>query len=396
MIHTGYSVPGYGSMISDSPRMDAYVSALRGVINSDSVVLDIGTGTGIFAMLACKMGCRHVFALEPDNAIQIGRDSAIANGFADRITFIQKRSDQITLPEKANVLISDLSGNLPLFQHHIPAIIDARERLLVEGAIQIAKQDQLMAVPVEVPVLYSNRVVSPWDDKNYGLDLQSAKKLSVNLPSSVLSWPEKITAESYFSAPKRWATLDYTTIQTPDVKAEINWVAERTGTCHGIITWFDRMVDNHNFITNAPHIFSVDRPDGVYGSLFFPLQQPIILNAGDSVSVAIEANLIGDDYVWRWESRVLDADNQQTKARFRQSSFLGGALTLADLERREAGYIPKQSENAIVELFILSRINDELTLGDIANQLITQFPTRFTDWRDALTFSSEVCERHVC
>ena len=139
MIHTGYSVTGYGSMISDSQRMDAYVSALSGVINSDSVELDIGTGIGIFAMLACKMGCRHVFALEPDNAIKIGRDSAIANGFADRITFIQKRSDQVTLPEKANVLVSDLSGNLPLFQHHIPAIIDARERLLVEGAIQIAK-----------------------------------------------------------------------------------------------------------------------------------------------------------------------------------------------------------------------------------------------------------------
>ncbi len=397
MIHTGYSIAGYGTMISDSPRMDAYVNALRRVINPDSIVLDIGTGIGIFALLACKMGCRHVYALEPDNAIQVGRDSAAANGYADRISFIQARSDQVTLPEKANVLISDLSGNLPLFQHHIPAIIDARERLLVKDSIQIAKLDHLMAVPVETPVLSSNRLVSPWDNKNYSLDLQAGKKLVVNQPISVLFWPEKMTTESYFSKPKKWATIDYTTIQTPDVKAEINWIAERTGTCHGIVTWFERIVDEYNSITNAPHIFSTDRPDGVYGSMFFPWQHPIELSEGDSVSVAIEAHLVGNDYVWRWESKVLDVDEQKNiKAHFRQTSFLGGPLTLADLEKKEAGYIPKKSENATVEQFILSRINNELTLGNIANQLMTQFPARFTNWGDTISLVSEVCERHGC
>ena len=47
-----YSIMGYGEMIADSVRMDAYVRALRRAVKPGSVVLDIGTGTGIFAVVA--------------------------------------------------------------------------------------------------------------------------------------------------------------------------------------------------------------------------------------------------------------------------------------------------------------------------------------------------------
>mgnify|MGYP001184895145 CR=1 FL=1 len=72
-------------MIADRVRMDAYVRALRQAVVPGSVVIDIGTGTGIFAMLACQFGARRVYAIEPDDAIQVAREIAAANGFADRI-----------------------------------------------------------------------------------------------------------------------------------------------------------------------------------------------------------------------------------------------------------------------------------------------------------------------
>ncbi|MDH3444335.1 MAG: 50S ribosomal protein L11 methyltransferase, partial [Deltaproteobacteria bacterium] len=55
-----YSIFDYGSMIADHVRMDAYARALRRAVTADSVVLDIGTGTGIFALLACQFGARRV------------------------------------------------------------------------------------------------------------------------------------------------------------------------------------------------------------------------------------------------------------------------------------------------------------------------------------------------
>jgi hypothetical protein len=63
----------------------------------------------------------------------------MANGYADRITFHQTLSSAITLPQPADVIVSDLRGVLPLMQHHIPAIVDARQRLLAPGGVLIPR-----------------------------------------------------------------------------------------------------------------------------------------------------------------------------------------------------------------------------------------------------------------
>ena len=131
-----YSVGAYGEMIGDSIRMRAYTQALRDAVKPGSVVLDIGTGTGIFAMLAAQFGARRVYAIEPSDAIQVARDIAAASGCADRIEFIQDISTKVTLPERVDVIISDLRGVLPLHERHIPSIVDARERFLApEGQV---------------------------------------------------------------------------------------------------------------------------------------------------------------------------------------------------------------------------------------------------------------------
>ena len=77
-----YSVHTYGQMLADGPRMDAHVAALRRVVKPGSVVLDLGCGPGVFALLACRFGARRVFAIEPDNVIELARQAAKANGFA--------------------------------------------------------------------------------------------------------------------------------------------------------------------------------------------------------------------------------------------------------------------------------------------------------------------------
>ena len=61
-----FTLRNYGEMIDDAVRMDAYVAALRRVVKPGDVVLDIGTGTGIFAVLAARLGARRVFAVEPE------------------------------------------------------------------------------------------------------------------------------------------------------------------------------------------------------------------------------------------------------------------------------------------------------------------------------------------
>ena len=102
-----YSLAGYGQMIEDRVRLDAYARALRKTVRPGSVVLEIGTGPGIFAVLACQLGARRVYAIEPTPIIQVAREIAAANGCADRIEFIEDLSTRVTLPIQADVIVSD-------------------------------------------------------------------------------------------------------------------------------------------------------------------------------------------------------------------------------------------------------------------------------------------------
>ena len=61
-----YDLAGYGRMISDAVRRAAYERALARHVTPDTVVIDVGCGAGHFAMVAARLGARHVFAVEPD------------------------------------------------------------------------------------------------------------------------------------------------------------------------------------------------------------------------------------------------------------------------------------------------------------------------------------------
>ena len=116
-----YSLSGYASMLSDPIRVEAYEAALREAITPGCTVLEIGTGPGFFAVLACRMGAGLVHAVEPDDTIEVARELAEANGVADRIVFHQEMSTRVDIDDPADVLFSDLRGVLPLDEFHVPA-----------------------------------------------------------------------------------------------------------------------------------------------------------------------------------------------------------------------------------------------------------------------------------
>src|SRR6185295_17214434 len=187
-----YSLHFYGQMLADAPRMDAYAAALRHTVNRDSVVMDLGCGPGVFALLACKLGARRVYAVEPNNVIGLAREAAAANGFADRIEFFDKLSTEIALPEPATIIVSDLRGVLPFFQQHLPAIIDARKRLLARDGVLIPRRDVLWAAVVEAPEQYED-LVGPW--QKLDLDLSAGTRLITNNWRKIYLKPEQLLVD---------------------------------------------------------------------------------------------------------------------------------------------------------------------------------------------------------
>lgn len=381
---TGYWLASYGNMITERPRMGPYARALRQVVRPGCTVLDIGAGTGIFSLLACQLGAGHVHAVEPNGAIQVARQLATANGFSDRITFHQALSTEVCLPTPADVMVSDLRGVLPFFQHHIPSIVDARQRLLASGGVLIPCRDTLWATLVEDPELY-RPYAEPWLRNDYGLDLSAGQSLVVNTWRKANAKPDQILVE-----PQCWATLDYTNIVTPNVSGELSWVVERAGTAHGLLVWFGAELVNGIGFPNAP-----GEPELIYGQAFFPLQEPVVLEGGDTVITRLRADLVDDDYVWQWDTQVMvRGDAGCVKARFRQSTFHGAPISLDQLKQREAGFIPQRTEAAEITQFVLSMMDGWTPLGDIAAALTARFPKRFARQQDALTWAADLAEQY--
>jgi protein arginine N-methyltransferase 1 len=359
-------------MLADSVRMEAYSAALKRAVRPGAVVLDLGCGPGVFAMLACKLGARRVYAVEPDNVIQLAREAALANGFADRIEFLQDLSTEITLPEPADVIISDLRGVLPWYQQHIPSIVDARTRFLAQSGILIPARDVLWAAIVEAPERY-HEIVSPWQTN--GLDLSNGRRVITN------TWRKtRIAPDELLVQPTLWATVDYYQIESPSVRAEIEWQFTRTGTAHGMSVWFDsELIDEIGF-SNHPR-----GPELIYGNGLFPFSSPVEVVEGDRVHVTLSADFIRDDYVWRWDSEFFDGrDPIKPKANFKQSTFFGVPLSPEQMRKQAAGYKPSLDQRGEARSFIMQLMTGENSLDEIAAQVAERFPQRYADRLDAL------------
>ncbi len=380
-----YSIGAYGSMIADRLRTVAYTQALREAVRPSSVVLEIGTGTGFFTLLACRFGARRVYAVEPEDAIQVARAVAVANGCAERIEFIQDLSTRVNLPELPDLIVSDLRGVLPLFGHHLPSIADARKRLLAPGGILISRQDTLWAAPVEAAEKYGH-VTAGYGDNEHAFHLEAARRYVTN------NWYKaRFTQDQLLSESQCWATLDYTAVEDANVAATLDWTVMRPGIGHGLAVWFDSILAKGASISNAPGL-----PELIYGNAFFPWTRPVPLSVGDQVSVSFKANLVGDDYVWRWDTRVLDFQRPDSpKASFTQSTFFGAPLSASRLRKRAAEHEPHLDKNGVIDEFILGLMDGQASAGDLARQVHERFPASFSSWKDALTRVGDLAERYT-
>ena len=375
-----YSVSAYGRMIADAPRMEAYVAALRQAVKPGSVVVDLGSGPGLFALLACQMGARRVYAIEPDNVIEVARQAARANGFEERVVAIQDFSTRVTLPEPANVIISDLRGVLPWFQHHLPSIVDARSRLLKPDGILIPRRDILWAALCEAPEQYGE-IVSVWEDNRYGLDLSSARRYVTN------TWRKlRVTSDQLLMDPVQWGELDYYKLESADICGDISWPISHASTAHGLSVWFDSELSDGIGFSNHP-----GKSELVYGNAFFPFSTPIQFVEGDRVNVKLRAHLVAEDYVWTWDTEVFSSgETTRPKAAFKQSTFFGVPLSLTKLHKRSADFVPTLNEEGASTAEVLRLMNGRVSLREIAEHLATAFPKRYSNSERAFAEVSEL------
>src|SRR5688572_10523630 len=227
-----YDLVGYGAMIADKGRTSAYARALERLVTPDAVVLDIGTGAGIMALLACRAGAARVYAVEPTGVIDVAREAASANGFADRTRFIQAVTTDLELPERVDGIVADVHGVLPPFQRSAVSMMDARDRFLRPGGWIIPARETMWAAVVSSPSAHQE-MLDAWNTE-YGFDLSAARCRAANQFRR-----RRFAATDLLVAGQRWATLEYPRMLEPNVSGQLTCTIERAAIAHGLAVWFD-------------------------------------------------------------------------------------------------------------------------------------------------------------
>lgn len=379
-----YSVLDYGHMIADSVRMDAYAEALRRTVRPGSVVADVGAGAGIMTLMACRLGAGKVYAIEPNDAIHLAREIARANGFEDHIEFIQELSTRVRLPERVDVIASDMRGILPIAGKHLVALTDARDRFLKPGGVLMPQRDTIFVAVVEAPEVYA-KSIDVWRRNRYSLNMEAGADIVIHNVNK-----ELIEIDNFLTEPQIATVLEYTTLTSPDFRSHLTFTARREGVAHGLQVWFDAVIVEGVEFSNAP-----GRPPTVYGRAFFPLSNPVAVIPGDEIQLALHNDLVNGDNIWRWNTTVRrPGEADRVVAAFRQSTFAGSPIAPAHVHKRSGSFAPRRNEAADIELMVLQAMDGSMPQVEIARRLSASFPSEFPTWHHALAYVGEKSLRY--
>lgn len=269
-------------MIADRLRMDAYASAVRAVVKPGDVVVDVGTGTGVLAFMACDAGARHVYAIEQKHVADMAMLLVRHRGLSDRVTVFHEHSSKVDLPEPADVILTETIACLGFEEGLLTSVIDARRRLARPGAAVIPGQIALSIVPVEWPAFYAKHI-DWWSDS-------PLRTFTANT-----AWVDAIDARAHLAPPQRLMDVDLTTIEELTVAGSASFTATRDGVMHGFAGWFAA--------TLAPGItLSNETPRATHWDhAFLPLEQPIPIRAATRIEVTLEYY---GGQEWRWRGTI--------------------------------------------------------------------------------------------
>ena len=152
-LHRSVCMSQMTSMLRDKDRNNVYAKAIRLLIehfkrenqHQAPVVLDIGSGTGLLALIAAESGAKHVFGVEMfDKMAEIASQVVHVNDKQDVIDIIASKSTDIdSLPLPIDLLVSELLDSALLGEACIPSHRDAISRFLSLSTSSIPLEDRI-------------------------------------------------------------------------------------------------------------------------------------------------------------------------------------------------------------------------------------------------------------
>jgi len=274
------------AMLADTERNKAFHQAIKKAVKPEHLVLDIGTGSGLLAMMAAKAGAKKVIACEMlESMAKTAQEIIEQNNLTSQVEVLNKKSISLKvgeeLPEKADVVISEILDVGLVGEGVIPTMRHALRHLAKPDAIIIPCSAQLRVVLIESEGYHKVNPVKTIE----GFDLSGLERYRVEdaynqvylktIPHKKLS--EELTIHNF----------DFTKVYPPmpfidPEKIQLDVEASADGEVHGIAFWFDLNMDDEITVSSGPDGEMVHWGQATY---FFNNTQTI--KAGDKVKLEL-------------------------------------------------------------------------------------------------------------
>jgi protein arginine N-methyltransferase 2 len=95
------------------------------------------------------------------------------NGLEDRVTFFKGKIEDIKLPSKVDVIVSEWMGTMLICESMISSVLNARLSVLNPGGLMLPSTSDIFLVPLCLDEFYKKKIQF-WDDV-YGVKMSSLK-----------------------------------------------------------------------------------------------------------------------------------------------------------------------------------------------------------------------------
>jgi protein arginine N-methyltransferase 1 len=268
------------TLIADQVRNRAFHDALKRVIKpGETVVADIGAGTGLMGLIAAKLGAREVYLYETAEVAGVAAEIIKANR-AKACHLMPCHSTEMQDPPRADVIVSETLGNYALEENIIDTLADARKRHLKDGGVIIPGKISQFVVPDVSDRIH--RELAAWNDVGFGLDLEPARTMSLNNVYVRRLEPDELLNGGRDA--RVWDEVDLSRGKGANRNGEANFKLSASATIYGFAYWWTAELVPGIVLSTAP-----DAPRTHWEQLYFPLLEPIRAKADETVMVSLRS-----------------------------------------------------------------------------------------------------------
>ena len=236
-------------MLHDDVRNGAFASAISRNIRPGDHVLDIGSGTGLLAMLAVEAGAAHVTTCEGNPVLaELSQQIVNANGFGDVIRVVPKMSHDVIvgvdMPRPADLIVSEIVDCGLIGEGVLSTIDHARRNLLADGGRMLPSIGEIHGALVDSSAI--DRLNRAGQVAGFDLELLNVTSTRGHFPVRLETWPHQLLSDS-----TEIMTFDFALDDLSDGSAVITFPATEIGSAIGVVAWFRLDLDGE-ILTNEP------------------------------------------------------------------------------------------------------------------------------------------------